>query len=347
MSKSPNNPDQNEPTAPPNESLPTGMEALTLEELDNFMKRAKERAANFPPASRVARTELTHGELLGDAAADTMAAQVAPERVAHLRHNFYPELPNQELRRRRMVQGVVFDFDNTLARLKQPLEVLMESGARQAESYMRSTGMDFPDDFWKNIVEARIFAQTKSDDENEEHVADDALSFLLQFFGYPATRMDTDILHRAVDIFYAPEMTAWEPLPGALDLLGWLKSQGYLVAIIANHSCDRVFQRMVDYTGIRPFLDVCLSSAAVEWRKPSQEIYEAALKSWDTEPYELVCVGDSLKHDIAGGLEMGALTVHCRMIPLAEDQRIVDIVAADATIDSLTQLPALIQSWAE
>jgi len=321
-----------------NENHSPGMEALTLDELDEFMKRAKARAADFTPAQRqtVAAPEVV----------EEVAVHLAPERLASLLQNFYPELPGGSLHPRRLVQGVILDFDNTLARLKQPIDGLMESGARQAEAYMRSTGMDFPEDFWKNIVEARIFAQTKSDDEQEEHVADDALSFLLQFFGYPASQMDPDVLRRAVDIFYAPEMTAWEAMPGALDLLRWLNTEGYKVALIANYGCDRVFQRMVDYTGLRPFLDVCLCSGAVEWRKPGREIYESVLKRWDAEPYELVCVGDSLKHDIAGGLELGALTVHCRMIPLAEDQRIVDVITPDKAIDDLTQLPGLIQAWA-
>lgn len=329
-----------DPAPEQNQRLSNGMEALSLDELDEFMKRAKARAATFPATPPTAITpEIDAPET------EEEDFSVEPERLAGLMANFYPELPADSLRPRRLVQGIVFDFDNTLARIKQPLAELMESGARQAESYMRSTGMEFPEDFWKNIVEARIFAETKSDDEQEEHIADDALSFLLQFFGYPASRMDPDVLRRAVDIFYAPEMTAWEPMPGALELLRSLKAEGYKIAVIANYGCDRVFQRIVDYTGLRPFLDVCLCSAAVEWRKPGREIYDAALKTWDAEPYELVCVGDSLKHDIAGGLEMGSLTVHCRMIPLAEDQRIVDAVTPDAVIDELNQLPALIEAW--
>lgn len=338
----------NDSTTPPsdddsgelNERFSSGMEALTLEELDDFMKRAKARAANFTPAQAVT------APAPAPTPDDETPPPIPPERLSTLLQNFYPELPDTPLRPRRLVQGIIFDFDNTLARLKQPIATLMENGARQAEAYMRSTGMDFPDNFWKNIVEARIFAQTKSDDEQEEHVADDALSFLLQFFNYPASRMDPDVLRRAVDIFYAPEMTAWEPMPGALDLLGWLRDEGYKVAVIANYACDRVFQRSVDYLSLRPYLDVCLCSGAVEWRKPDGKIYESVLKRWDAEAYEVVCVGDSLKHDIAGGLQLGALTVHCRMIPLAEDQRIVKAIAPDKTIDDLAQLPALIHAWA-
>ncbi len=159
------------------------------------------------------------------------------------------------IRPRRLVQGLIFDFDNTLARLAEPLEGLMAQGAETAVAYMRSTGMDdLPEEFAVNLVEARLFAQQKSDDEQEEHTADDTLSFLLQFFNYPASRMDLDVLRQAVDLFYAPEMTAWEPIPGAIELLAELQDEGFPLAVIANYASDRVFQRIVDYTGVRPYL---------------------------------------------------------------------------------------------
>jgi FMN phosphatase YigB (HAD superfamily) len=316
-----------------------GMEALTLEELDEFMKRAKARATNF---RQVDRSALGDAPLVPDEEAQ---AELEPSQLARLVENFFPELPAVP-RARPLVQGIIFDFDNTLARLKRPIDELMREGAKNAEAYMRATGMDdLPEEFWESIVEARIFAQTKSDDEQEEHIAEDTLSFLLQFFGYPASKMDPDVLHRAVDLFYAPEMTAWEAMPGAVDLLRGLSEEGYKIAIIANYSCDRVFQRIVDYTGLRPYLDTCLSSAAVEWRKPGRDIYDAILKRWDAEPYEVICVGDSLKHDIAGGIDLGAQTIHCRMIPLAEDERIVETVHSDEVVGDLSEIPALIHAW--
>jgi FMN phosphatase YigB (HAD superfamily) len=317
----------------------SGMEPLTLDELDEFMKRAKARADNFRKSDRTALHD-TH-----PVEDEEIAVDLAPARLAQLTQNFFPELPSLPPPRR-LVQGVIFDFDHTLARLKRPIEDLMVEGAKAAEAYMRTTGMDdLPEAFWESIVEARIFAQTKSDDEQEEHTADDTLSFLLQFFGYPASKMDPDVLYRAVDLFYAPEMVAWETIPGAVDLLCQLIDEGYKIAIIANYSCNRAFQRIIDYTQLRPYLDTCLCSASVEWRKPGRDIYDIVLKRWDAEPYEVVCVGDSLKHDIAGGLNLGAQTIHSRIIPLVEDQRIVDTVRPDAVIDKLSQVSELIYAW--
>ena len=55
-------------------------------------------------------------------------------------------------------------------------------------------------------------------------------------------------------------------MPGAVELLQRLCAEGFPLAVIANYASDRIFQRIIDYTGLRSYLDVCLSSAAVEWR---------------------------------------------------------------------------------
>jgi len=78
---------------------------------------------------------------------------------------------------------------------------------------------------------------------------------------------------------------------------------------MANFNAERVFQRAVDYLGIRPWLDLCITSAAVEYRKPDPRFFEIALTRWDALPYEVVVVGDSRKEEIAGALETGCLSV--------------------------------------
>ena len=287
--------------------------------------------------------------------------ELAAEEVARLGQDFFgdfgpgfgpgfgPDAPPPP----RLIQGVIFDFDNTLAQLTRPHHDLMVEGGKNAVGYMRATGMDLYDTFWEQMIEARTFAESKSDEEQEEHIANDTLSFLLQFFGFPASRMDPNVLKSAVDMFYAPEMVAWALLPHVKEVLGELQAQGYKLALIANYSCERVFQRMVDYLGLRPYFDLVVCSAGVEWRKPVPDIFQLAATRWDAMPYELAVVGDSLAHDILGGLELGALTVQTRLVPglvpgliNEQDALLADQIAPDAVIDSLDQLPALIHEWA-
>jgi putative hydrolase of the HAD superfamily len=333
------------------------IEPLTPEEKEQFLARvraegrsltAEEQYALFGPPREVVKVAPPQETI-----AEMTPAPLDATKLAHLTANFFPELPDRgDLPSLRLVQGVIVDFDDTLAYLTRPLEALMAEGAQAAEAYMRSTGMDLlPADFWTQIVEARRFAQEKSDEEREEHIADDAMSFLLQFYGYPASRMDSDVLRRTVDIFYAPEMSAWRLHPGALDTLKALHAEKYKLALLANYNCDRVFQRIIDYLGLRPYLDLCLTSAAVEYRKPDPQLFNLVLERWDALPYEVVVVGDDLRRDIQGGIELGALTVQTTFPTSSQVQfdnaALADTVKADAVLDEWTQLPALITTWAQ
>lgn len=335
--------------------LKPGQEPLTPEEKEAFLARARSEGRDLTPEeiNRIFEPSIepTADMPVAEEVEEMEAATLDGSRRALLEADFFEGLDvSHRMPATRLVTGLIFDFDYTLAEPKRPVDELMEEGARNAEAYMRSTGMAFPDDFYTNIIEARRFALKKSDDEQEEHIADDAMSFLLQFFGYPASKMDPDVLRTAVDIFYAPEMTAWRLRPGADELLAKLRDSGYRLAMLANYPCDRVFQRIIDYLGIRPYFDLCLSSASVEFRKPDERFFQLALDRWDALPYETVVVGDSLLHDIQGGLDLGTLTVQVGG-PTAsqtahDNARLSRKIQADAVVDALANVLPLIEEWA-
>lgn len=320
------------------------MEALTPDEIEAFRARVAAQAGAAPNTAPV-------DDELPAALRAMEAAALDAEQIAARERDFYGDWGvNGGWQSPPLVQGIIFDFDNTLAQLERPLAALMEEGARAANEYMRSTGMDLEEDFWRNLIEARVFSEGKSEEEVEEHIADDALSFLLQFFGYPASAMRPDVLRRAVDIFYAPEMTAWRVPAAVHETLTALRDEGFKLALIANYNCDRVFQRTIDYAGLRPYFDIVVCSASVEYRKPDVKIFELVTERWDALPHELIIIGDSLVHDIAGGLELGALTVQTTQFPneriAFDNAQVAAEVTPDATIASLSELLALVREWA-
>jgi FMN phosphatase YigB (HAD superfamily) len=337
------------------DELRPGIEPLTAEEKEAFLARARAKGRSLtseeqyaifgpppePPPPPKPEYQVT----------EMQPAHLDQATLAQLQDNFFPELGDSDgLPEFSLLRGIIFDFDYTLAELSRPHTELLEAGAKAAADYMRSTGMELPDDFWNNIIEARRFSEEKSEEEQEEHIADDAMSFLLQFFGYPASQMDPQVLQRAVDIFYAPEMTAWQLRPGVKSLLQSLHAQGYKLAVIANYNADRVFQRTIDYLGIRPYLDICLSSASVEYRKPDTKIFDIALERWDALAYEVVIVGDSLAQDIAGGIELGSLTVLVEQSTTPQvafsNEQLASQVKPDARVTELDELPHLLHQWA-
>lgn len=344
-----------------NETQPK-MDPLTPEEMEAFLSRARaqgrmltdeEKARVYGAQSKfnqqVRKPQST--ETQTESLVEMPAAPLDSAQLVELERNFFPEFEIE--REYSLVQGILFDFDHTLAQLTRPLNELMQEGAKNAEAYMRSTGMTFPENFWENIIEARRFALKKSVDEQEEHIANDAMSFLLQFFGYPASKMDPAILQKAVDIFYASEMVAWKLRPGVRPLLEYLDAQGYKLAVVANYSCDRVFQRIIDYLGIRPYLDMCICSASVEYRKPDTKLFQLVLDHWDVMPYEVVMVGDDLQQDIAGGIALGTMTVQIHPESdqivdaqvVFDNEQVIETVRADAVIDQWRQMPDIIEAW--
>jgi putative hydrolase of the HAD superfamily len=340
---------------PADDELRPGTEPLTSEEKEAFLARARARGQSLTSAEQYA----IFGPPPEPAPAPKAEVHVTEMQPAHLERqalvqlqdNFFPELgDNAPLPDFSLLRGIIFDFDYTLAELAHPHAELLEAGAKAAADYMRSTGMQLPDDFWNNIIEARRFSEEKSEEEQEEHIADDAMSFLLQFFGYPASQMDPQVLQRAVDIFYAPEMTAWRLRPGVKRLLKTLQAEGYKLAVITNFNADRVFQRIIDYLGIRSYLDLCLSSGSVEYRKPDTKIFNLVLERWDALAYEVVVVGDSLADDIAGGIELGALTVLVDQPTTPQvafsNEQLAAQVRPDARITDLNELPELLRHWA-
>lgn len=361
MSERKKRPSKSDPLADRLDDLAVGpnMEPLTPEEKEAFLARVRAQGRSLTSAEQYA--------IFGPAPEPKPVAQAVVEEVEEmeaapldeaalrrLQVDFFPELGQTQGNDSpptspRLVRGVIFDFDYTLAVPRRPLDEMMAEGAQAAEQYMRGTGMDFPENFWENIVEARRFAQEKSVEEAEEHIADDAMSFLLQFFGYPASQMDPAVLRQAVDIFYAPEMTGWQLAPGAKELLTQLQAQGYKLALITNYNCDRVFQRTVDYLGLRRYFDVVITSAAVEFRKPDVKIFEPVLTRWDALPYEVVVVGDSLIDDVAGGMEVGTLTVQTTFAQAPQvafdNLQAAEAVQADVQIERLEQLLEHIREW--
>lgn len=338
---------------PDDMSLRPGQEPLTAEEKERFLAWARARGrsltsdemyAIFGPPPEPEDKAPVYVDVV-----PTTDVMLDEQRLALLNSNFFPELGTGNIGALPLIRGIIFDFDETVAVRTRPLDDLMLDGARAAEGYMRSTGMDLPEDFATSIVEARRFAEEKSAEEQEEHLADDAMSFLLQFFGYPASRMDPDILRRAVDLFYAPEMTAWKLRAGATEALTTLRASGYRLALMANYNCDRVFQRTIDYLNLRAFFDICLTSASVEYRKPDPRFLQIALDRWDFLPYETVVIGNSLVEDIRAGIDLGAQTVLVRgsTSPQANHANQINTatVVPDAEIDDLATLPEIIAAW--
>jgi FMN phosphatase YigB (HAD superfamily) len=86
-----------------------------------------------------------------------------------------------------------------------------------------------------------------------------------------------------------------------------------------------------------------VSSHSVGWQKPHAAIFRRALELSGVPPSDAVMVGDRMVQDVWGAKRLGMRAIWRR--PLAgAPQEPVD-VEPDATIDDLTELPAVLERW--
>jgi HAD superfamily hydrolase (TIGR01509 family) len=94
------------------------------------------------------------------------------------------------------------------------------------------------------------------------------------------------------------------PLPGAAELLDFLKGKGYLLAVISNN--DGYTEDKCEEVGIRQYLDFVFDSTRLDLVKPDPRIFRFAAEKMGISPSEAVHIGDMYGTDIMGALNAGA-----------------------------------------
>lgn len=133
------------------------------------------------------------------------------------------------------------------------------------------------------------------------------------------------------------------PVPGAFTALRWCKERGLAVVLVTNtlsRGDDEVWEDWRRF-GLADAIDAVVSSHSCGWQKPHRRIFERALELAGARPDEAFMVGDRLDADVAGAARMGMRSVWRR----TEHEQADVGVRPDATVDDLTQLPAVVTPW--
>ena len=102
--------------------------------------------------------------------------------------------------------------------------------------------------------------------------------------------------------------TAWQPVPGALQLLAAFKQSGLRTAVVTNNVL--LEQRMkLRHCGLDAYIDALVTSEEVGVQKPDAGIFRAALDRVGAQPAEAVMLGDAWPTDIEGARAAGLRAV--------------------------------------
>jgi HAD superfamily hydrolase (TIGR01458 family) len=97
--------------------------------------------------------------------------------------------------------------------------------------------------------------------------------------------------------------------------------------------------------GIVAALEYSANITAKVVGKPSKDFLALAAASTGTDVSRCVVIGDDATTDVAGGVALGARTVQVRTGRYAEQQGEDGLPCAEAVIDSIADLPALLFDW--
>jgi putative hydrolase of the HAD superfamily len=150
--------------------------------------------------------------------------------------------------------------------------------------------------------------------------------------------LDDDQVRRAVDLQYAATIAGAELRADCLDTLRELRQRRLHVQIVSNID-DEQLDGLVRRLGLEPAVDAWTSSEAAQSCKPDAGIYRCALGKAGCEPADVLFVGDSPAHDIAGPAALGMSTA----LLVAGARPVPPDTGADFVIERLGQVVEIVE----
>jgi putative hydrolase of the HAD superfamily len=91
---------------------------------------------------------------------------------------------------------------------------------------------------------------------------------------------------------------------GAIEILDYLKSEGYHLHIITN-GLSEVQQRKVRNSDLSPYFERIFASEDIHAPKPDKRIFQYALMNCNAKKSKSLIIGDNWETDIVGARQMG------------------------------------------
>jgi len=230
------------------------------------------------------------------------------------------------------IEAVLFDWGGTLATWH---DIELFEVWRAVSAVMDHTE---PEELAARLVAAEGSVWRRSRDEHRSSTLDE-VCLLAEMVMTPAALAEYE--------------RQWDPHtelePDAIDTLGVLRSRGLKVGVLSNTIWSRqrheaIFAR----DGVLDLLDGAVYTSEIPYTKPHPEAFLAAMRSVGvSDPSRCLFVGDRLFDDVWGAQNVGMRAAHLPHSAIPTEQIGHTEGTPDATVQRLSELPALIDSWNE
>lgn len=171
----------------------------------------------------------------------------------------------------RKIKAVIFDFDGVLANTDLYHFIAWKKAVR-----LVGINMD-------QSIQHEVRGLTR----------DATLEKILQIFNKRISETEFDLVTEKKNILYKEfleQVTKDDILPGILDFLSWLKSEGYKTGVA---SISKNSKTIIENIGLGKYFNVIVDPDTVKNIKPEPDIFIMAAKELEVKQWECVGVEDS------------------------------------------------------
>jgi putative hydrolase of the HAD superfamily len=231
------------------------------------------------------------------------------------------------------VEAVIFDWGGTLS---EWAEVDMMDMWRMAARHLAP---DHEDELTAKLVAVE---QASFD----RIAVDQRATTLASLLALASAELDLDVTDAVLEEAGLHHLDSWTPHvrhdPEARGALAALKERGLRIGLLSNTHWPRSFhEHFLERDGLAEFIDLRCYTSEMEFTKPHPAAYAEVLDGLGlSDPGAAVFVGDRLYDDVYGAQSAGLKAVWRRMSTTPRFE-----VEPDAEIDSLAELPGLVDKW--
>lgn len=238
------------------------------------------------------------------------------------------------------IELMLFDLGGTLFHEKGPWDELYRRADAELWKVLHGAGAALEPPRIYGTAETLIQYYSKLDSPDlSEPTTFRVLDALLRQEGIA---LEQEALRAGLRAMYAVTQPNWQADEDVIPTLRRLKHDGLRIGAVSNGADDENTHALVDRSGVRPYLEFTISSAAFGKRKPDPGIFRVALDHFGVPPERAVMVGDNYEADILGahrtGMQAIWMTRHVgRPLPAATQGE------PEAVVPALSAIPPLLQ----
>ncbi|MEJ5327488.1 MAG: HAD family hydrolase [Candidatus Bathyarchaeia archaeon] len=235
------------------------------------------------------------------------------------------------------IKAVLFDMFDTIVLIERN-HAFYNPSLKRMHKFLVKNGVNASfSDFKNAYIKARDALYAKADAKLEEPHFNVRISNALKDLGF-SFDVNSEVVAGASNAFCEGFIEYVCIDDYTVEVLQRLHGK-YKLGVVSNFAIPECVIKLLKMYDLAKFFDVVIVSAAINKRKPSPEIFQAALDKLGVGAAEAVFVGDTVDADIKGAKSIGMKTIFIERRP----QKEVEQFCPDQTIKSLSELIAALE----